>query len=45
MPNRHQGARLSEHAIGPVNKAVNYGRRFFQADIKSNDELLARQSR
>ena len=34
MTNRHQGARPGEHAIGPVNKAVNYGRRFFQSEYR-----------
>jgi predicted O-methyltransferase YrrM len=34
MSNRHQGARLGEHSIGAVNKAVNYGRRFFQSEYR-----------
>jgi predicted O-methyltransferase YrrM len=34
MSNRHQSARRGEHAIGSVNKAVNYGRRFFQSEYR-----------
>jgi predicted O-methyltransferase YrrM len=34
MPNRHHGARPGERSISPVNKAVNYGRRFFQSEYR-----------